>query len=70
MAAMMRSGCRGLRGFLLSADSRSYAALGLGRLQVGELPQKTSIPEWVPPPDESLPRRRPRNRGAFWRFLD
>ncbi|KAG0609808.1 hypothetical protein M758_7G015600 [Ceratodon purpureus] len=70
MAAMMRSGCRGLRGFLLSADSRSYAALGLGRLQVGELPQKTSIPEWVPPPDESLPRRRPRNRGEtvkLWR---
>ena len=73
MAAAVRGGCRqqllGLRGFLYS-DCRNYAVLGLGRLQLGELPPKKTVPEWVPPPDDPLPHRPPRNRGGFLRILD
>lgn len=68
MAAVMRGGRRqqllGLGGFLYS-DSRSFAALGLGRLQLGEIPPKNTIPEWVPPADEPSPRSKPRKRGAI-----
>uniref|UniRef100_A0A7I4E4U3 Pentacotripeptide-repeat region of PRORP domain-containing protein n=1 Tax=Physcomitrium patens TaxID=3218 RepID=A0A7I4E4U3_PHYPA len=37
-----------------SLGSRNYAVLGLGRLQLGELPSK-AMREWVPPADDPLP---------------
>lgn len=69
----MRGGFRQqLRGVLkgfLDSHSKNYAVLGLGRLQLGELPEKT-MNEWVPPPDDPSPRPPSRNnRGAFPRFF-
>lgn len=71
---MRGKNCHHLRGMVNRfSHSQNFATvLGLGRLQLGELPEE--YPEWVPPPDDPLPRPKPRNRAEtkkLWRkFFD
>lgn len=48
----------------LSLFVRSHTVLGLGRIQIGELPEPT-VREWIPPSARPSPTPPSKKTGAF-----